>query len=307
MVAMLRCAVVCAVIGFAARAQGEPPGDSDVVALLPLDAERSLELYGQPVANQIARALIAGALQVVVVGPRMAVPERAQLIIDGTIAAGKAGAVTVALRIRGALDGVVLETVSATAPGLANIDSAAAELAARILPLVRDRLAAIRRPPAPDDRGGTAPTRRLPVVPDGSVLVAVVDARRSAPADPLRDALAAAVADGVRAQHRRPQPIEPGKLDRKLAVPSVAASGSDLALGFWILDYAPELGALPMARARVRVQITDASAVRFDRVVVTDTVLGDKGLTPPELAARVAREVLAIVRPHLRRSVPSWR
>jgi hypothetical protein len=61
-----------------------------------------------------------------------------------------------------------------------------------------------------------------------------------------------------------------------------------------------------MARARVRVWIADASAVVFDRVVVTDTVVGDKGLAPPELAARVAREVLAILRPHLRRQVPSW-
>jgi hypothetical protein len=44
----------------------------------------------------------------------------------------------------------------------------------------------------------------------------------------------------------------------------------------------------------------------FDRVVVTDTVVGDKGVAQPELAARVAREVLAILRPHMRRRVPSW-
>jgi hypothetical protein len=56
----------------------------------------------------------------------------------------------------------------------------------------------------------------------------------------------------------------------------------------------------------VRVQISDARKVVFDRVVATDTVLGERGMAPPELAARVAREVLAIVRPHLRRSVPAW-
>ena len=39
-------------------AHGQPtPGEA--VALLPLDADRSLEIYGQPVASEIARALIA--------------------------------------------------------------------------------------------------------------------------------------------------------------------------------------------------------------------------------------------------------
>ncbi len=61
-----------------------------------------------------------------------------------------------------------------------------------------------------------------------------------------------------------------------------------------------------MARARVRVRVADTSEVLFDRVVITDTVLGDKGSGPQELAARVAREVLAILRPHMRRRVRSW-
>jgi hypothetical protein len=54
------------------------------------------------------------------------------------------------------------------------------------------------------------------------------------------------------------------------------------------------------------VQITDANAVLFDRVIATDTVVGDKGLPVAELAGRVAREVLAILRPHVRRTVASW-
>jgi energy-converting hydrogenase Eha subunit H len=61
-----------------------------------------------------------------------------------------------------------------------------------------------------------------------------------------------------------------------------------------------------MARARIRVQLTDARSVVFDRIVVTDTVVGENGIAPAELAARVAREVLVILRPHLRRSVPLW-
>jgi hypothetical protein len=287
------------------------PAPGDAVALLPLDADRSLEIYGQPVASELARALVAGNVSVVVVGPKMAVPERARLIIDGTIALGKASAVTIALRIRNRLDGVVLETLSATAPGLAKIDGAAAELSAQILPLVRDRLARAHRTAPADDHTRPAETHRS-AAPDKLVLVAVSDERRGPDSALLTGAFHAALTEWTRAHHRRVLTVEPGKLDgdtdvdRKLASRTVAASGTDLALGFWILDYAPEPATPPMARARVRVRITDPRQVLFDRVVVTDTVVGDTGLGPRDLAARVAREVLAIVRPHLRRNVPSW-
>ena len=300
--ARLGLCVVAALAGLATRGVAEPAGAvTDAVALLPLDAERSLEIYGQPVASELARALVAGGVSVVVVGPRMAVPARARLIIDGTIGVGRASSITIALRIRNPIDGVVLETLAASAPGLANIDSAASELSARILPLVRDRLAELLRPPVADPPRPAGPARI-----DRPLLVAITDARRGAPPVPLLAALDAAVADWGRAQHRAIQKLDPGELDRKRAARTVAASGADLAFGFWILDYAAETGALPMARARVRVQITDARAVVFDRVVATDTVLGEPGLRAPELAARVAREVLAILRPHLRRSVASW-
>jgi hypothetical protein len=295
----------------ATRAHAEPAA-GDAVALLPLDADRSLEIYGRPVASVIARALGAGNVQVIVVGPKMAVPDRARLIVDGTIALGKASAVTISLRIRSTIDGVVLETLSATATGVAKIDGAAAELSARILPIVRDKLAALHRPSA-DDHGhviqirapaeSARPSAPSPVRP---VLVAIADLRRPVGTGVLLGAFDAAASDWIRARHREVRKLDPGKLDPKIAARSVTAAGSDLAFGFWLLGYTVEPGPLPMARARVRVQITDASAVVFDRVIATDTVVGERNLTVPELAARVAREVLAILRPHVRRSVPSW-
>jgi hypothetical protein len=300
--------MICASWICAARASAQPAGGE--VALLPLDADRSLEIYGQPVASEIARALVAAKVLVVVVGPKMAVPEGALLIVDGTIAPGKASAVTISLRIRSALDGLVLEALSATAPGLAKIDGAAADLSARALPLIKEHLATIRKglTAPPGEHGAihaTAPPRSPTAEP--LLLVAVADRRRDAPHDPLLGALKTAVDAWARAAHREPRTIDASQLDAKRAAPAVRASGAGLALGFWIVGYTEEAGALPMARARVRVQITDATAVVFDRVVVTDTVLGDKGLAPAELAARVAREILAIVRPHLVRSVPAWR
>lgn len=295
MIRALGCLIALgAALAVPGRVRAEPAGDA--VALLPLDADKSLEIYGQPVASEIARALVAGAVQVVVVGPRMAVPERARLIVDGTIALGKAGAVTISLRIRNRLDGVVLDNLSASAPGVARIDSAASELSARVLPIVRDRLAALRRAV---EGARVEPRPAAPAL--RPVLVAITDERKSAEAGPLPAALETAATSWTQG-HRRPlQKTDPGKL---------ATAPGDLAIGFWILDFTvddlPDATRLQAARARVRVQIIRAHSVVFDRIVATDSVLGEPGLARPELAARVAREVLAILRPHMRRSVPSW-
>ncbi len=68
--------------GAPGRVRAEPAGDA--VALLPLDADRSLEIYGQPVASEIARALGAGNVQVVVVGPKTAVPVNRSRTVAGS-------------------------------------------------------------------------------------------------------------------------------------------------------------------------------------------------------------------------------
>src|SRR5688500_12048390 len=73
--------------------RGTETPDNDKVALLPLDADAKLQIYGQPVASEIAQALIAGRIDVVVVLPKMAVPEHTKLIVDGKIAGAKGGAI----------------------------------------------------------------------------------------------------------------------------------------------------------------------------------------------------------------------
>src|SRR5665647_1440851 len=134
----LTCLVLAVVLASAGRAHAD-----DAVALLPLDADQKLEIYGQPVASELARVLIAGKIDVVVVGQKMAVPERARLIVDGTIRSGKGSTVVLTVRVRTAVDGtVLLPTMEATAPSLANIDKAAADLSARVLTSVRKHLAA---------------------------------------------------------------------------------------------------------------------------------------------------------------------
>jgi hypothetical protein len=106
--------------------------------------------------------------------------------------------------------------------------------------------------------------------------------------------------------HRQVHPLADTLIDM-LAPPMVAAKNEQLAIGFEVLGYTLVKGDIPSARARVRVRIVDRTHVVWDRIVHTDTVVGDKGLAPDALAQRTAREVLAIVEPHLRRLVPTWR
>src|SRR2546429_8005613 len=80
---MLRAVMLAVVLApVIARAQ-------DAVALLPLDAEARLEILGQPVARKLSDALVAGGIDVVVVGPKMAGPDRARLIVGGPNAPGQ--------------------------------------------------------------------------------------------------------------------------------------------------------------------------------------------------------------------------
>src|SRR5579863_5943901 len=96
----VRTAVVTVVAVAAAIAVATPARADGQVALLPLDADQQLELYGQPVASEIARALAAGGVDVVVVGPKSSVPEHVSLIVDGKVSAAKGDAVALSIRVR---------------------------------------------------------------------------------------------------------------------------------------------------------------------------------------------------------------
>lgn len=287
----------------AEKAKPRPEPARGAVALLPLDAGGRLEIYGQAVATEIARALTAGGVEVVVVGASMDVPAAARLIVDGTLAADK-GTVALSMRVRNPIDGTVLETLAATAPSLAQIDKAAAELAARVVPVVRDQLAALAERPGGDRGVRAAPASAGP----RPLLVAIGGA------EPLRGALAGAAERWARAARREPRAVEPRALDGALAPKAVAAANAERAVLFEVVGYSvsaspgklPGARDVPLARARVRVRIFDASAVVFDRVVTTDSIVGERRMPPDELAARVADEVLAILRPHVRRAVSRW-
>jgi hypothetical protein len=282
MLAIRLCVIslVLAVLAPPVRAESE-----DVVALLPLDADARLTIYGQPVASEIARALVQGGIEVVVVGPKMAVPERAKLIVDGTISASKSDLVTLTLRLRNRVDGTTVgPKIEATAQGLPNIDKAASDLSAKILPVVRAQLAALHAPVIPD-----RPPVHVAVVAPEAMQAMTLELSAASSAEPLRAALATA--------------ITPWAARNNYEV----KTGGKLALTLDVKRYSVTNAKIPYATARVKVRVVDGGTKVFERVVITNSVLGDKDIAPAVLAARTAREVLDILRPHLRRVIGAWR
>lgn len=302
----IRLLLALCVVTLAVPVRAETP-KGEAVALLPLDADARMAIYGQPVASEIARALGAGGIDVVVVGSKMAMPERAKLVIDGMIAATKAELVTLSLRVRNPLDGTTLATTQAQVQGLANIDKAAADLSAKVLPIVREKLDALRpKDPPPGEPRDPKVVVVTPVEPR-ALLVGVSTSARSASQDALKDALVAQLAPFAQRQHRVTKPVEPKLLRGKDAVATIKGQGTDLGIALEIKSFSISSDAIPLGRARVHVVIADAVGVLFDRVVVTDSVVGDKAIKTDVMAARVAREVLEILRPHLKRLVTAWR
>lgn len=302
--ALATLATLATLGGLARPARAETPSASgDAVALLPLDADARLEIYGQPVASELARALAAGGVDVVVIGPKMAVPQRAKLIVDGTISANKSDLVSLTLRVRNPVDGTTLATTQATAQGLPNIDQAAAELSAKLLPIVRGKLEAIRKPV---ERGTPPPDVHVAVVsPDPLRPLLFTLSGQGDATTPLRMALETALSPWAEGHHHTARTTK--LKNQKVTPASVKSEGAALGMAFEVKRFSITAGTIPTARARVRVRVTDATSVLFDRVVVTDSVVGDKGISREALAERTAREVLDILRPHLRRLVSTWR
>jgi hypothetical protein len=258
---------------------------ADTIAMLPLDGEKRLEIYGQPVAAEIARALKAAGLDVVVVGAKMDVPDNVQLIVDGTIKTDKKKQITLSIRVRDPRDGTTLETLPEAPTALDNLDKAAADLSSRVVPSVKAQLDALAKAAAAAKQAAETKPVTEPVVhavtavAEQPALSVIASAARTSPQHVLlKTAL----------EHEAP----------------AWAKGEPYAatVSLEVLGYSVEKGKVPFAHGRVHVLIS-SGARRFDRVVVTDTIVGDAGIAPEQLAERTAREVLAIVRPNLRRTL----
>jgi hypothetical protein len=277
------------------------------VALLPLDADAKLEIFGQPVASEVARALVQGGLEVVVVGPRMAVPGKARIVVDGTIKAGKGTTVELTVRLRDVKDGEVLDAIPVEASSMTTMDRAAEELSAKVLPSVKTHLAKLIESDQQllHPRHIDEPKHVEPPASRATLLATIsTGPHATAQTQVLRTALEEAFTPWAAHRHHTTRMIDVHQLGD--APKKVVSERADLAVELDVLSIELEPGVVPMASARVRVRIVDPQAVVFDRVIVTDTVVGEKGLDAATLTARVAREVLSIADPQLKRRIPTW-
>lgn len=281
-----------------------PAAPATTIAVIPLQAERRLALYGAPVASELAGALTRAGFEVVLVSDVAVVPTRAWLVVDGRlITAGKA--VAIELRIRDPERAIDVTRLAARAATVATIDAATRDLAA-------DLTAAI-----------TAARPRAPAAPSALGEPRVVDDPRAPvelppPTDPIAPAPPPTPDPRPRAQvrvrgkalhDRAGAPLDVAALTRP-ALARLAAR-----LGYVVVDdpAAPlvitaELtrlvagfeGEVPVGRGRARVIVSRDGAVVFDRLVRTDTVVGSRGDRVDTIVRLVAAQAADVVLPRVR-------
>jgi hypothetical protein len=284
-------ALLITIAMFASSAIAVADAPQPTVALLPLATGKGFELYGQPVAAEVARALRAGGLEVVVVSAGATPPARAHLVVDGTIAGGPHGAVALQVRVRDLDKGVVVATLDASAPELTQLDHAAADLAARLQAAVKEQLA-LREPkpktPEPPHHDITPPPPHADAKPPVDLPPAIVWSSSDTPDFPKDAAADVARALVARTGHRAvdaPRPRDGKKLD------------ADYGLAIEIEEFELEHDGVWTARASARVRWIAADGHEVaTRVVHTDTLVGsrtdDRGALVRDAGAQLA-EILA--------------
>lgn len=264
---------------------------ADSVALLPLDGDKKLEIYGQPVAAELGRAMKAAGIDVVVVGAKMAVPEGVQLIVDGTITA-KGKTVTLTLRIRDPRDGSTLESLPPATSPLVAIDKAAADLSGKLVPAVQGELQKLQQVAKIEERKPDVVTPPSPPASAAPLPELKVSVSMLKP-NPALQLLSSAF----------PHELDVWATHHGRHIDMTGASQ----IQFELLTFAITPGRIPLAKARVRMRVYDGGKVKFDRIIHTDTIVGDRDITEQAFAERAAREVLLIAHPNLRRTLPDWK
>jgi hypothetical protein len=296
---MARWLVILAIVVGIGTARAEPIVDT--VALSPFDADPSLELYGQPVAAQVAKTLKAAGIDVVILaGRNPKMPPGVRLAVNGKLE-GDGREIVISVTVRDLGLGEQVDDAKSDPPvPLKKIDEAAADLANKLLPKLQKQIVVLHNQPKTSEpvRHPVEPMKtRKAVVAVGAVIGGV---------DAMRAALADAALGWARDHRRDPQTVEARSMAPNDAVKTVAKNDSNLGMLFEVQAFSVTPGEVPMAHARVRVRIVDASNILFDRVVFTDTIVGERKMSTEALASRTAREVLAIVAPFMRKKVSGW-
>jgi hypothetical protein len=173
----------------------------------------------------------------------------------------------------------------------------------KVMPALKARIDKLEHKDDPHaDKHPVGPPPPPPLRP--MLAAVVVDPGLGAAGEPLRTALAAALGPWAARRHHEAKPVDAAGAAPK----AVAFANADLSIIYDVraFDVERDTAGIPLAKAQVRVRIADASKVVFDRVVITDTIVGEKNLAADKLAERVAREVMQIVDPHVKRRISAW-
>lgn len=283
----------------------EAPARGAVIALLPLGADAKLEIYGQPVASELARRLEREGFAVVVVTSTAPVPARARLVVDGRIVRGDGDTVKIEARVRDPERGLVVDELSAKAPSLTRIDEAVADLARRLATVLRTGLAAQAAARA-RERAGAAPVTTAAEAPQAAPVVdrrpaalitattAVMRGAEDPDLAPILRAGAVRLADlvGYRAEDLR------GDADDLAGAVARADASVGIELRLLAIDYDDE--GVTTARARARVRVVSGGRVVWNRVVRTDTLVGGRGDRRDAVARAAIEQIVDIAMPRVR-------
>lgn len=319
---------IAAIASAVAVAQPDPPDPHPAakvtVALLPLDAEARLALYGQPVAAAISTALAAEGVDVAVVGQGDPVPTRAVLVVDGRIEK-KGKGIKLALRIRDPARAEVMAEVTATAATLTAIDKAAHDAATKLIPEVRTQLAVVAERNAAEHAqtgsgtgtgtgsgtaaetgsgtgtgtgSGSGKALPAPVVP---AILLVATSRVALDGRP--DAVVAAIAPAFErligaTKHRVVPPSGLVGSDSGALASAAQAAGAELAISVDVLSLDVDGTKVPYGKVRARIRLVAATggAALFDRIVRTDTVVGRAGDMAHDIAGYAGGQLADVMR-----------
>ena len=280
---------------------GAPAARADeAIAVLPLtSSEKRLAMYGVPVARVLAGHLRQAGNTVETVTGSGSPPRRVAWVIDGRIVAASRGRVVLEARLRDPGRGKAFGQVASKPGRLTEIDELARQVAADLAPLLaRARAsAAARTPTGSDPPAASAPS---PAIATPALRPAIVITRDKEPI--VTDALAALV---ERLGYR---PVVSDLTGIAAPDKVKGALGSESGARFALLaqvksvDYEWAGKGVLTARGSMRLVLVDgAGKPLYNAVLDTDTLVGNRGDRHAALLGFVARQVMQMATPRLKK------
>lgn len=281
--------------------RGDRSGGEGAIAVLPLtSSEKRLAMYGVPVARVLAGHLRQGGVAVETVTASRSLPRRVAWVIDGRIVAASRGRVVIEARLRDPGRGSAFGQVASKPGRLTEIDELARQAAADLVPLLARARASAAKGAAtgsPAPPASAAPTTTSPLAVRPTIVI--TRDRESI----VTDALAALVARlGYRAVVSDLSGIAPP--DKVKGALGRASARFALLAEVRAVDYEWAAKDVLTARGTMRLVLVDgAGKPIYNAVLDTDTLVGSRGDRHAALLGFVARQVMQMAAPRLRKAL----